>query len=162
MKRSGFSAKRPPPREATQSSYSPRARAPAVSAVDSRARMVVPVPKRVYVRSPALREAYRLIPCQFMFDGVLCGQADTCCCHANAGIFGKGLGIKADDSRAAAGCPVHHRLLDQGSTWTKHERRIRFWGAHVRSVRLLADTGQWPASIPLPDIDINPFDCEIA
>ena len=43
--RSGFKAKLPPPREATQSSYSPRARAPAVAIADSKARLVVPIPK---------------------------------------------------------------------------------------------------------------------
>ena len=162
MKRSGFKITWPPQRQATQSTYTPRARTPAVAIADGKARMVLAAPKRIYIRSQELREAYRLLPCQFWFGNAVCGLTDTCCCHANAGIFGKGMGIKADDSRAAAGCQGHHWMLDQGSIWPKRERRTLFWGAHVRSVQLLVHLGHWPAAIPLPDIEMNPFDCELA
>ena len=47
MKRSGFKCKAPPRREATQMTYSPRPRAVAVAMVDTRDKMVVPVPKGV-------------------------------------------------------------------------------------------------------------------
>lgn len=109
-----------------------------------------PVPKRAYVRSAALREAYRLIPCQFDEAGVICGRPDTCCCHSNLLEHGKGRGIKADDSIAAAGCVRHHYELDQGKTWSKQERRERFERAHQRSVALLLRRGLWPASVPAP------------
>lgn len=115
---------------------------------------VRPVPKHEYVRSKALREAYRLIPCQH------CDRDDgtVCCAHANSQAFGKGFGIKADDNRGASLCAqCHVPLLDQGSKLTKEERRVIFWSAHVRSVRMLMARGLWPAGVPVPDITAPPW-----
>lgn len=113
-----------------------------------------PIPKREYVRSKALREAYRLIPCQH------CDRDDgtVCCAHANSQAFGKGAGIKADDNRGASLCAqCHVPLLDQGSKLTKAERRAMFWAAHVRSVRILVARGLWPVGVPVPDITSPPW-----
>lgn len=112
-------------------------------------------PKSPAVRSAKLREAYRLIPCQF--DG--CGLEDgtVCCAHSNWGVHGKGGARKADDSRGAAACHHHHSMLDQGSSWTKAERKAKWWSAHVRSVRLLVARGLWPATVPVPDIEACPW-----
>lgn len=154
MKRVGF-APRTPRREATQSTYSPRPRAPAVAVSDGKARMSVPVPKRPAVRSDALREAYRLLPCQFIdANGYLCGRQDgtVCCCHSNWGEHGKGMARKADDSRAASGCSQCHAELDQGHRWDADEKRSKWQGAHERSVRLLVSMGLWPADIPVPPL----------
>lgn len=156
MKRTGFARKALPPRPAKQITYTRRPRAVAVAVADGKARMVVAVPKREYVRHAGLREAYRLIPCQF--DG--CGAQDgtVCCAHSNAGQHGKGMSIKADDSRGASACHRCHSMLDQGSAWTEAQRKAHWWRAHVRSVLLLVERGLWPLSVPVPDIEHNPWE----
>lgn len=115
---------------------------------------ITPAPKRAYVRSEALRKAYRLIPCQH------CSKDDgtVCCAHSNFSAHGKGGHIKADDSRGASLCAACHvPILDQGSKLTKAERRAMFWAAHVKTVILLVGLGHWPASVAVPDIETCPF-----
>lgn len=149
MKRTGFARKPWAPAE--------RERAPkAMTAVDPyRFRLpqpvsgdVVAVPKTAYVRSKALREAYRLIPCQG------CGAQDgtVVCAHANEGWAGKGMGIKACDTRAASLCFTCHARLDQGSDMTRDERRAFWLAAHLKTIPLLVAAGHWPKSIPAPDL----------
>lgn len=118
-----------------------------------------PQPKREYVRSTELREAYRLIPCQHCNRS---GPDDgVCCAHSNWGVHGKGGHIKADDSRGAALCShCHVPILDQGSHLSRAERQAMWWQAHVRSVRLLTARGLWPKGVPVPDIEHNPFELE--
>lgn len=113
-----------------------------------------PVPKREYVRSSKLMRAYSLIPCQF--DG--CGRTEGVVgCHSNWTVHGKGKSIKADDNRAASGCQDCHRELDQGHAWTEAEKQQRWWRAHVSTVRELTARGLWPAGVPVPEIESNPF-----
>lgn len=160
LRRTPLRSKRPPPRPAKQVEYTPRPRAAAVAMVDASARLVVPVPKTSYVRSKPLREAYRLLPCQFDREGGgLCGLMDgtVCCAHSNWSVHGKGKSIKASDDRGASACARHHAELDQGSAWTQEVRQARWWDAHVRSVRLLVLLGAWPAGIPVPQTHTNPF-----
>jgi hypothetical protein len=116
---------------------------------------VVAQPKREYVRSQALREAFRMIPCQFPVygPGTICGSegGDVVCAHSNQIRHGKGRGIKADDRMGAACCNTCHITVDQGKHLTKAER-VELWGiAHRRSVALLVERGLWPAGVPLPD-----------
>ena len=82
MKRGGFAPKYPR-REATQCSYTPRPREVAVASGE--ARMSVPVPKQAYVRSKALLEACREIPCQHCHrdDGTVVAA------HSNQARHGK-------------------------------------------------------------------------
>jgi len=108
--------------------------------------VVVAVPKREYIRSPALLAAVRTLPC--MASGIV---GETEAAHANWG-WGKGMGVKCDDNRVAALCRTVHRKLDQGSTWTDAERRDVWWRAHVATVRELLRRGLWPANVPVPDI----------
>src|SRR5690606_2379387 len=114
--------------------------------IDTTARMSVPLPKREYVRDAGLRAAYRQIPCPW--EG--CGIQDrtVCCAHSDWSAHGKGKGIKADDSRGAALCFVHHQMLDQGKDMSAAERREGWMFAHKRSVRLLIQRGLWPKDVP--------------
>lgn len=116
-----------------------------------------PMPKRGVVRCKPLREAYRLIPCQFDGHGPggICGKEDgtVACCHSNWGDHGKALAHRADDSRAASGCFDCHRELDQGKRYSEAEKRGRFLRAHARTVPLLVAGGHWPKRIPVPDIE---------
>ena len=69
----------------------------------------------------------------------------------------QGKAIKADDNRVAAIASWIHRELDQGSRLTEAQRKALWWRAHVATVRLLLATKQWPARVPIPDIDNCPF-----
>jgi hypothetical protein len=105
-------------------------------------------PKRVYVRSKALLEACRLIPCQH--SGVSDGT--VCAAHSNALSHGKARGVKADDNRVAALSYAVHSMIDQGSRLTKSEREELWWQAHVKTVRELLKRGLWPQDCPIPDM----------
>ena len=90
-------------------------------------------PKTKAIRSEALRNAYRLIPCQW--EG--CGRSDgtVCCAHSNfAGYGGKGMGRKADDTYGASLCHRHHMELDQGKDMSYEERREGWIAAHHRTM----------------------------
>ena len=91
---------------------------------------MISFPKRQYVRSKAMMEAYRKIPCQHCGadDGTVCGA------HANWSQLGKGGHIKADDNRAASLCFECHMALDQGRLTTKEQRQQAWWSAHVATV----------------------------
>lgn len=107
-------------------------------------------PKTVAVRSPKLREAYRLIPCQWTGCGL--DDGSVCCAHSNFTEFGgKGGHRKADDNYGAALCFRHHMALDQGSWMSYEERRDGWLAAHQRSVKLLIARNLWPANVPLPE-----------
>lgn len=110
--------------------------------------MAAPVSKATYVRSKALREAYRLIPCQ------ACGVSDgtVVCAHANESWAGKGMGIKACDTRAASLCFTCHSKLDQGSDMTRDDRRAFWLAAHLKTIPALVAAGHWPKHIPTPDL----------
>lgn len=99
------------------------------------------------VRSSALREACRAIPCQ------VCGADDgtVCAMHGNEGAMGKGLGMKASDARVASGCWRCHRDIDSSSQLTQQQRRAMWWRAHCRTVDLLVRRGLWPPDVPIPD-----------
>lgn len=112
--------------------------------------------KRAYVRSLAVLEACRLIDCQH------CGRAASTnrvvAAHSNWSVHGKGGHIKADDSAVAALCDVCHILtLDQGASLSQDARRLMWWLAHIRTVRQLLHLKLWPADVPVPDIENNPF-----
>jgi hypothetical protein len=112
-------------------------------------------PKHVYVRSKKLIEAYRLLPCQFD-DCRGMGRFHAFACHSNWG-WGKGRGIKCDDSRAASGCFMCHAELDQGMGLSEEERKRWWWDAHVRTVQKLQLLGAWPVKIAAPSVDTYPF-----
>ncbi|AKG14178.1 hypothetical protein AAX11_09325 [Moraxella bovoculi] len=49
-------------------------------------------------------------------------------CHANWGQFGKGMGIKADDSYTIPLCHTCHVWLDQYQAMSREEARAWFMG----------------------------------
>ena len=102
-------------------------------------------PKHQYVRSKALLEAAREIPCQW------CGADDgtVVAAHTNWG-GGKGRGIKADDNQIASLCFFCHTELDQGKSLTNMERIGMWRTAHERTVDLLNELGLWPKDVPQP------------
>jgi len=109
-------------------------------------------PKQLYIRSKALLQACRLIPCQH------CGINDgtVVAAHSNWGC-GKGRGIKASDQFVASLCHECHMAIDQGRA-PKAQRQQAWWSAHTHTVRELIDLGLWPKAVPVPDTTVNPFD----
>lgn len=114
---------------------------------DGKDRMSVPVPKREYVRSKKLMEAYRQIPCQHcgIDDGTVCGA------HSNWAEHGKGRSIKASDDKCASLCYSCHTALDQGVLHPEVDRRGMWEAAHAKTVDELTKRGLWPASIERKD-----------
>ena len=126
MKRTGFARKGPPPRPAkTLETYTPRPRAAAVAVADTRTRMVVPVPKREYLRDEFYRRWVASLPCAH------CGIEGYS--QAAHGDQGKGMGIKSSDDTCYPACGPHldflgmvqgcHALLGSTGTFTKQQRR---------------------------------------
>lgn len=103
-------------------------------------------PKRQYVRSKKLMEAYREIPCQHCGrdDGTVCGA------HSNSQAHGKGRGIKADDNRCASLCYVCHSAIDQGSHLSRVQREELHLQAMRKTVAELLKRGLWPLDIERP------------
>lgn len=100
-----------------------------------------------YVRSRAILEACREIPCQN------CGVADgtVCAAHSNQSRHGKGRSIKASDQYVASLCYKCHTELDQGSHMSRSERVAMWDNAHRNTVRKLVRIGLWPANVPIPE-----------
>ncbi len=66
-----------------------------------------------------------------------CGADDgtIVAAHSNAGVHGKGLGIKAHDWAVCALCSVCHAYVDSSQA-SQADRTAVWWGAFVRSVPL--------------------------
>ncbi len=106
------------------------------------------VAKFTYVRSKALLEACRLIPCQ----NCGCDDGTVCAAHSNQAQHGKGKSIKASDVFVASLCFRCHSSLDQGAQLSRNEREAMWTEAHRKTVRLLLARGLWPMAVPIPDI----------
>ena len=102
--------------------------------------------KHKYIRSKKLLRMVSELDCQ------LCGLGQNIqAAHTNWG-GGKGRGIKADDNLVAALCLECHYKIDQGSKWSREERKEAWTLAHTRTVKELTESNQWPVDIPIPDI----------
>lgn len=112
-------------------------------------------PKIEQVRSKAIIEACRELPCQH------CGfdlHGHVVAAHSNWSVHGKAKSLKAGDDRVAALCDrCHVPLLDQGSHLSRAERQALWWRAHVKTVRELLRRSLWPPAIAVPDIEHCPF-----
>jgi hypothetical protein len=92
------------------------------------------IPKPAPVRSASWLAAVRSLPfC------VLCGFPQVDPAHRNEG---KGSGTKTDDCTAAAICRTCHREIDQGSRYTRDERRALIDRAIVLTLIELVKTGR--------------------
>lgn len=146
----GFARKAPPPRPCKVIEYQPRPRATAVAITDTRARLVISVPKAEPVRHEVYRRLVAALPC------IHCGrQGHSQAAHPNTG---KGAGLKTDDRECFPLCadgPEHvgcHTLFDQSALMTKAERRRvePVWGWATRTAIRKADC--WPAGLdPWPE-----------
>lgn len=116
MKRTGFKRQGLPPRPVKTIDYSPRPRDAAVSRHDGKARMVVPVPKRIYVRDRDYRSWVASLDCMH------CGISGySQCAHSDDnGAGAKGMGIKSSDDTSYPACGPHPRpdgSTDPGCHW---------------------------------------------
>ncbi len=90
-------------------------------------------PKKRPGHDPKMLEACKGQTCWLILPGVKCAHRSTVVpCHANWGIYGKGMGIKAPDKFTVPGCANCHRELDQGNQFTKEEKR-EFWETAYRA-----------------------------
>jgi hypothetical protein len=102
--------------------------------------------KHKYIRSKRLLWLVAELECQ------LCGSGQNIqAAHTNWG-GGKGRGIKADDNLVAALCLECHYKIDQGSKWSRDQRKEAWTLAHARTVKELTEANKWPVDIPVPDI----------
>jgi hypothetical protein len=127
LKRTGFKPKGWPfeLRPVKTIEYTPRPRAAAVAISDGKARMVVPVPKRQYVRDKDYLRWVASLPCAH------CGiEGRSQAAHSDDnGAAGKGMGIKACDSTAYPACAPTpgdqgcHARIGSSGLWPKETRR---------------------------------------
>lgn len=104
------------------------------------------ISKHKYIRSKKLLKMVAELDCQ------RCGSGQNIqAAHTNWG-GGKGRGIKADDNLVAALCLDCHYKIDQGSKWSREERKEAWTLAHIKTVKELTESNQWPVDIPVPDI----------
>ena len=102
--------------------------------------------KHKYIRSKRLLWLVAELECQ------LCGSGQNIqAAHTNWG-GGKGRGIKADDNLVAALCLDCHYKIDQGSKWSRDQRKEAWTLAHTRTVKELTESNKWPVDIPITDI----------
>jgi hypothetical protein len=102
--------------------------------------------KHKYIRSKNLLKKVAELDCQ------LCGSGQYVqAAHTNWG-GGKGRGIKADDNLIAALCLECHFKIDQGSKWSRDQRKEAWTLAHVRTVKELTESNKWPVDIPVPEV----------
>lgn len=153
-RRTPLRSKAPPPRPVkTLETYTPKPRAVAVAVADTRARMVVPVPKFAYVRDERLREMCRAMRCQHCNMGG--ADAGVTWAHSNQGIHGKAGAIKASDVYVAALCWWCHREVDQGGRLSQDEKVAMWTAAHMKTIAEAVRLGLWPKDIPRPGYEVE-------
>ena len=78
----------------------------------------------------------------------LCEEGSTTvACHDNSLQSGKGMSLKADDSRTVWGCYYCHSMLDQGKM-EYEERQNAFHDAYIRQVHAWAEIAHNPCLKP--------------
>jgi hypothetical protein len=150
MKRTPFKRPTWTPKPCKAIEYQPKPRAAAVAVADTRAKMVVQVPKAEPARHEGYRRLVAALPC------ISCGvPAHSQAAHPNTG---KGAGMKTDDRECFPLCadmPLMrgcHSLFDQGAVYPKALRRKvePKWGRWTREQ--IRKAGAWPADLePWPE-----------
>lgn len=135
VKRTGFARPAPKPAKVYEV-HTPRARAVSAAISDGKARAVVQVPKRQYVRDKSYRRWVASLPCAH------CGiEGYSQAAHADDnGAGGKGIGLKACDSTLYPACgprpgvPGCHWLIGTSGALSRDERR-RLEAEYAQSTR---------------------------
>ena len=141
MKRSAIKRKtQPATRQATQCTYQPRSRAPAV-AVAGPVRATVLVPKAAYLRSEQYRRLVAGLPCAH------CGiEGHSQAAHSDAA--GKGAMIKSSDDTCYPLCADRpgvvgcHSIIGASGRYTKNERRaleLQYAAATIAILKPITD-----------------------
>ena len=117
-------------REATQCSYTPRPRAPAVAIAEGQASVCMPAPKQQYLRDEDYRRWVATLPCAHCY---IEGYSQVAHSDDN-GAGGKGMGIKSCDSTVYPACAP--RLGEPGCHW-----RIGAGGLYPKDVRRELEAG---------------------
>lgn len=90
--------------------------------------------KRQYVREPKMRKAANGAPCMVKVSGVCNGNPETTVlAHIDSSEFGKGTGIKSDDSAAAFACSSCHDWLALETKVPAHERLAIHYKATIKT-----------------------------
>lgn len=150
MKRSGFKSTPPRPVK-TLETYTPKPRAVAVA--DTRARMVVPVPKADPIEHEGYRRLVAALPC------IACGKWGR-----SQAAHGPALGksIKCDDRTCVPLCAEElgdlgcHAKVDRYLMFGRRQRteQLNEWGCETRA-GIRAD-GNWPADLePWPEDEVH-------
>ena len=88
-------------------------------------------------RSTKLLKAVSTLSCQHCgMDGM------TQAAHANWGVYGKGMGMKAHDCFVAALCVDCHRELDQGKNLSADKRQEMWEAAFRKTLVALFESGK--------------------
>ena len=153
MKRSGFKPARPP-RPATQTTYTPRARAPAPAAAPD-LRPVAAVAKDGAIQHRGYMALVRALPC------ARCGRpGPSQFCHADIlGTGGKGMGLKSDCRLGWPGCGPHdgltgcHWVVGTSGVYSKEQRHEFESAAGRRTRATIIELGLWPGRMGLWPID---------
>lgn len=139
MKRTGFTPKGPPMRQAKQVDFVPRPTRRDLRMSDPRARMSVSVPKADVMRSEPYRRLVASLPCI-----ACCAAGYSMAAHGNTG---KGMGRKSCDTTCMPLCGPRandcHAAFDEGRMFTKSQRREiePLWANQTRMrLRALAET----------------------
>jgi len=104
--------------------------------------------KQTYIRSKPLLKLVSGLDCQRCGSGSQVQAA-----HSNMSQHGKGKSIKASDQYTAALCQTCHFEIDQGSKMSRAERQDAWTSAHIKTVKSLLNSGQWPVGIPVPELE---------
>ena len=91
-------------------------------------------PKSPVHRSEAWRRAVASLPCACCMR-----EGETQAAHPNH--RGKGMAVKAPDCWTVPLCIACHREFDQGSKWTKQEKRAMMDEWIICTIALLATAG---------------------
>lgn len=121
---------------------------------DGKARMIISLPKRVYLRSEPYRRWVASLDCAH------CGRGGPSqAAHSDAGSDGKGMGLKACDSAIFAACADRpaaigcHSMLGATGMFTRWQQQRLADGYIEQTQRRAIAEGKWPKDWPMPELE---------